>query len=67
MATYDQSKFEQIATAIGVDVGQIAEHENLFEDAARWYRFAKSRPTRIAPSKMRDKLEEVSLLKSPRG
>jgi hypothetical protein len=60
MATYDQSDFEQIATAIGVDVEQIAKHENLFEEAARWYRLATRRPTRIAPSKMRDKLDAVS-------
>jgi hypothetical protein len=60
MATYDQSNFEQIAAAFGVEVGQIAKHENVFEEAARWYRLAKDRPTRIAPSKMRDKLEEVS-------
>ena len=60
MATYEQSNFEQIAAAIGVDVGQIAKHENLFEEAARWYRLARRRPTRIAPSKMRDKLDEVA-------
>jgi hypothetical protein len=60
MATYDQSNFEQIAAAFGVEVGQIAKHENVFEEAARWYRLAKDRPTRIAPPKMRDKLEEVS-------
>jgi hypothetical protein len=60
MATYEQSNFEQIATAIGVDVGQITKHEKLFEEAARWYRLARRRPTRIAPSKMRDKLDEVS-------
>jgi hypothetical protein len=60
MATYERSNFEQIAAAIGVDVGQIAKHENLFEEAALWYRLARRRRTRIAPSKMRDKLNEVS-------
>jgi hypothetical protein len=60
MATYEQSNFEQIAAAIGLDAGQIAKHENLFEEAARWYRLARRRPTRIAPSKMRDKLDAVS-------
>jgi hypothetical protein len=60
MPTYEQANFEQIATAIGVEVGLIAKHENLFEEAARWYRLARRRPTRIAPSKMRDKLNEVS-------
>jgi hypothetical protein len=29
--TYDQSDFEQIAAAIGVDVGQIAMHRNQFD------------------------------------
>jgi hypothetical protein len=60
MATYEQSNFEQIATAIGVDVGQIAKHENLFEAAALWYWLARRRPTRIAPSKLRDKLHRVA-------
>jgi hypothetical protein len=60
MGMYKQSNFEQIATAIGMHVEQIAKHEKLFEDAARWYRLARRRPTRIAPSKMQDKLNEVS-------
>jgi hypothetical protein len=60
MATYDQPHFEQIAAAVSVDVGQVAKHKNLFEAAALWYRLTKRRPTRIAPSKMRDKLDEVS-------
>jgi hypothetical protein len=60
MATYKQSNFDQIATAIDVNVGQIAKHANLFEEAARWYRLARRRPTRIVPSKMRDKLDEVA-------
>jgi hypothetical protein len=59
MATYDQSNFEQIATAIGVDVGQIAKHENLFEAAARWYRLDKRRPRRTAPSSLRRKVDQV--------
>ena len=60
MAPYEQSNFEQIAAAIAVDVEQIATHKSLFEEAARWYRLARDRPTRIAPSKLRDKLEEIS-------
>jgi hypothetical protein len=60
MATYEESNFEQIATAIGVDVRQIAEHENLFEAAARWYRLAKRRPKRVAPSKLREKLDPIA-------
>jgi hypothetical protein len=60
MATYEQSNLEQIATAIGVDVGQIAKHENLFEAAALWYRLDRRRPRRIAPSKSREKLDRVA-------
>jgi hypothetical protein len=60
MGTYKQLNFEQIATAIGMHVEQIAKHKKLFEEAARWYRLDKRRPTRIAPSKMRDKLDEVA-------
>jgi hypothetical protein len=60
MATYEQSNFEQIATAIGVEVGQTAKHENLFEAAALWYRLAKGRPKRVAPSKLREKLDPVA-------
>jgi hypothetical protein len=60
MATYDESNFEQVASAIGMDVGQIAKHENLFEAAALWYRSDRRRPSRIAPSKSREKLERVT-------
>jgi hypothetical protein len=60
MATYEQSNCEEIATAIGVGVGQVTRHENQFEAAALWYRLNKRRPTRIAPSKLRDKLERVA-------
>ena len=60
MATYEQSNFEEIATAIGMDVGQIVKHQNLFEAAALWYRLNKRRPTRIAPSKLREKLDSVA-------
>ena len=60
MATYEQAHLERIATAMGVAVGQIAKHEKLFEEAARWYRLARRRPTRMPPSKLRDKLDEVS-------
>jgi hypothetical protein len=34
MATYEQQDYEQIATAIGMDVGQIAKHEDPLEAAA---------------------------------
>ena len=60
MFRYEQSNFAQIATAIGMDVGRIAKHENLFEAAARWYRLDRRRPKRIAPSKMREKLDRVA-------
>ena len=35
MTTYEQSNFEQIATAIGI--ARVAQHKNLFEAAALWY------------------------------
>ena len=38
MTTYEQANFDQIATALGIKVGQIAKHENQFEAAALWYR-----------------------------
>jgi hypothetical protein len=60
MAAYEQLNFEQIATAITVEVTQIAKHENLFEAAALWYRVDRRRPSRIAPSKSREKLERVT-------
>jgi hypothetical protein len=60
MATYEQSNFEQIAAAISVEVGQTVKHENRFEAAALWYRLNRRRPTRIAPSKLRDKLARVA-------
>jgi hypothetical protein len=39
---------------------QITKHENLFKAAALWYRLAERRPTRIAPSKLREKLNQVA-------
>src|SRR3984893_6596962 len=60
MATYAHGNFEQIASAIGMEVGQIAKHENRFEAAAYWYRLDKRRPTRITPSKSREKLDRIA-------
>jgi hypothetical protein len=60
MATYDQSNFEQIATAIGVEVGQIVKHANTFKEAARWYRLDSRRPNRVAPSRTCEKLDRVA-------
>jgi hypothetical protein len=60
MTTYEQSDLERIGTAIGMDVAQIAKHQNVFEAAARWYRSDKRRPNRTAPSSLRRKLEQIS-------
>jgi hypothetical protein len=60
MAKYEQSSFEQIAAAIGMKVGQITKHENLFEAAALRYCLGRRRPTRIAPSKLRAKLGQIA-------
>jgi hypothetical protein len=60
MATYEQTNFEQIAAAIGVQVEQVAKHKNLFEAGARWYRSDRRRPTRTPPSKSREKLDRVA-------
>jgi hypothetical protein len=60
MATYEQLDYEQIATAIGMDVGQIAKHEDLLEAAALWYRLDRRRPARIAPSKLRERLDQIA-------
>ena len=59
MATYAQSNLEQIAAAIGTEVGQIAKHRSEFEAAALWYRMGRRRPEHSAPSSMRRKLEQV--------
>jgi hypothetical protein len=60
MATYKQSNFEQIAAAIGVDVGQIAKRANVFETAALWFRLDSRRPKRAAPSRSREKLDRLA-------
>jgi hypothetical protein len=60
MATYKQSNFEQIAAAIGVDVGQIAKRANVFEAAALWFRLDSRRPKRAAPSRSREKLDRLA-------
>jgi hypothetical protein len=60
MATYAHGDFEQIATAIGMEIEQIAKHENRFEAAACWYRLDGRRPTRITPSKTREKLDQIA-------
>ena len=60
MTTYKRSNLKQIASAIDVEIGLIAIHKDRFEEAALWYRLTRGRPTRIAPSKMRDKLGEIA-------
>jgi hypothetical protein len=60
MSTYAQANFDQIASAIRMEAGEIAKHENLFEAAALWYRLNRERPTRIAPSNLRRKLKQVA-------
>src|SRR5262249_44882556 len=69
MTRYEQANFEQIATALGTKVGQIAKHKNQFEAAALWYRLDRSwyrlerrglRLRRVAPSKLRGKLDRIA-------
>ena len=57
---YRHSDFEQIATAIGIAVKPIADLEAQFEAAALWFRLDRKRPRRIAPSKRREKLNQVA-------
>lgn len=62
MQTYTHANFEQIATAVGREVGHITKHEKLFEAAALWYRLNRNRrrPTRLAPSNLLRKLDRVA-------
>jgi hypothetical protein len=60
MTTYEQANFDQIATALGIKIGQIAKHENQFEAAALWYRLNRRRTRRISPSKLHGKLDRVA-------
>ena len=57
---YKHSDFEQIATAIGIAVKPIADLEAQFEAAALWFRLDRKRRRRIAPSKRREKLNQVA-------
>jgi hypothetical protein len=60
MLTYTHSDFEQIATAIGIAAKQVADFESQFEAAALWYRLDRRRPRRAAPSKRREKLNQIA-------
>ena len=57
---YTQANFEQIATAISINVEDVAKHQNLFEAAALWYRLDRRALSRIVPSKLRGKLDRVA-------
>ena len=57
---YEHSDFEQIATAIGIAVKPIADLEAQFEAAALWFRLDRKQARRIAPSKRREKLNQVA-------
>jgi hypothetical protein len=57
---YTNANFEQIATAIGTAVKAVADLEAQFEAAALWFRLDKRRPRRTAPSKQREKLNQIA-------
>jgi hypothetical protein len=57
---YTNANFEQIATAIGTAVKAVADVEAQFEAAALWFRLDKRRPRRTAPSKQREKLNQIA-------
>jgi hypothetical protein len=58
--TYTHSDFQQIATAIGIEAEQVAGVGTQFDAAAMWFRLDKRRPRRTAPSKQREKLNQVA-------
>jgi len=60
MSTYTRSDFAQIAAAIGISAEQLANHETKFETTALWFRLDKGRPRRAAPSKRRERLNQVA-------
>jgi hypothetical protein len=60
MASYQRSNFDEMASALRVQVGRIVAHENRFEAAARWYRLDLARPKRTAPSTLRRKVTKVA-------
>src|SRR5262245_55618671 len=60
MSTYTRSDFGQIAAAIGISAEQLANHETKFETTALWFRLDKGRPRRAAPSKRRERLNQVA-------
>jgi hypothetical protein len=60
LTTYTHTNFEQIATAIGIEVKPVANLQTQFEAAALWFRLDKRRARRTAPSKQREKLNQVA-------
>jgi hypothetical protein len=67
MPTYSREHLEEIAAAVGSDVGDVLKHEQLFEWAADRYgldcglpRGAPGRPRRTPPSKMREKMDRIA-------
>jgi hypothetical protein len=60
LTTYTHTNFEQIATAIGIGVKPVANLQAQFEAAALWFRLDKRRARRTAPSKQREKLNQVA-------
>jgi hypothetical protein len=60
LTTYTHTNFEQIATAIGIGVKPVANLQAQFEAAALWFRLDERRARRTAPSKQREKLNQVA-------
>ena len=59
LSIYTSTSFEQIATAIGIAAKAVADLESQFEAAALWFRLDQRRPSRMAPSKLIEKLNGV--------
>ncbi len=62
LPTYSDANFERVAKAIGddFDVHCLLVYRNAFEAAARWYEVGTASPKRIAPYKIRKKLERTA-------
>jgi hypothetical protein len=61
LSIYTSTNFEQIATAIGIAAKAVADLESQFEAAALWFRLDQRRPSRMAPSKLIEKLNGVGI------
>jgi hypothetical protein len=60
MTSYTRTNFEQIAKAIRIPIKSVTNLQAHFEAAALWLRLDKRRPRRTAPSKRREKLNQVA-------